>query len=695
MESITDLSIFLFACSKVRAWLGNGCAKRPISCAAPAHGLLTLGVSVSYGQNVMSRKHLPVARLVDQCWAKGMVHIQKQEWQAAAAAYDVICRHVPKDVLARLNLARALIRSGQVDQGIEQARLLLEQDPSNVLARQLLGQHFSSVGSHEEAILCLQGLPDEVDPPFDYLQALGVSQLQGHRYHDAIATFFKALEMRLDHAECHYQLGFAFKGLGMRREAIECMKTVLALNVPSLKLACLTQQIFMLRELCEWQDLSSLEAQMCHEIDALKPEDVSWSVVFACISVLDDPIRHLALERACANFYGRGVMPLSAVSLRSMPSRVRIGFVSADFHHHATSMLMVEVLEQLDRSRFEVCLYSHGPDDNTAMRRRVVAAADEFIEIGGMSDQSAAERIRADGTHVLVDLKGYTQDTRMGIFAYRPSPVQVTYLGFPGGTGAHFMDYLIGDPVVTPIEDAEHYLEKLALMPETYQPNDRMRPLPKPVTRRELGLPEDALVLCGFNLPHKLSPEVLDAWADLLKALPQAVLWLLAWIDGIDVTLTRELQARGIDASRVVFAKKMPVADHISRFAVADIYLDTWPYNGHTTASDALWAGVPVVTQSGKSFASRVASSLLGAVGLPELITHSTAEYVEKVKALANAPERRERLKQQLVQARDVAPLFDSTRFAAHFGLLLEEMVRRACSGKDKSHIHLDRDLAA
>jgi predicted O-linked N-acetylglucosamine transferase (SPINDLY family) len=263
----------------------------------------------------------------------------------------------------------------------------------------------------------------------------------------------------------------------------------------------------------------------------------------------------------------------------------------------------------------------------------------------------------------------------------------VTFLGFPGTTGADFVDYFIGDEIVSPLSQAVHYSEKLALMPRCYQPNDRQRPLPRPGTRALVGLPEAALVLCGFNQPFKLSPEVFDAWCGLLHRLPDAVLWLLQWNDQAPKQLRQEAAARGIDPQRLVFAPKVGLGDHISRLALADIFVDTWPCNGHTTASDALWAGLPVVTFAGAAFPSRVAASLLNAVGLPELACDTLADYERRILELAHDVPRRLALRDHLTKARDSAPLFDSTGYTLDFGKLLWTLAERWSQGLPPDHL--------
>jgi predicted O-linked N-acetylglucosamine transferase (SPINDLY family) len=626
-------------------------------------------------------------KAASQYWEQGLACAKRGQWGLAAELFKKACHAHPADTLFRLNLARALLRSGEADEAIEQVSLIIKQEPNNLLARQFLGECHCSKGQFGLAAKAMQALPDHLKPSAEYLQVLGNILFSAQRYREAVDVLMQALGMEIDHAVSHYRLGLSFNALGLKNEAVECFTTAMALDIGNGMLACRSLMAFIRRELCQW-DLAEAEmTEMNQLIDALQPDTVTWSSVFASVTLTADMDRQLKVARACANFYGHGIKPMPARPLTALPQRLRVGFVSSDFHHHATTILMAELLEKMDRSRFDIHLYSHGPDDGSPMRQRIKAAADAFVEVGELSDKVVAQMIRDDGIDVLVDLKGHTVNCRLGIFAYRAAPVQVSYLGFPGTTGASYIDYFIGDAVVSPIDQAEHYSEKLALMPVCYQPNDQQRALPQPVSRADHGLPEEALVLCGFNQPFKLSPEVFDVWCDLLAQRPDAVLWLLQWNDRVPDTLRAHALQRGIDPARLVFATKVHSAEHISRFALADIYLDTWPCNGHTTASDALWAGVPVVTYLGSSFASRVAASLLNAVGLADLITQDLAAYKALVLALADDPARRAAIRAGLLAARQSAPLFDSARYADDFSKLLWRMAERHAHGLAPDHL--------
>ena len=363
------------------------------------------------------------------------------------------------------------------------------------------------------------------------------------------------------------------------------------------------------------------------------------------------------------------------------PGRIRIGFLSCDFYHHATAVLMTELLERRDTARFETFLYSHSRDDDSDIGRRVRAACERFVDVRGIGNFAAAQRIRDDGIDILVDLKGHTRDSRMDLMAYRPAPVQAAYLGYPATTGAPFIDYVIGDRVTTPLVHAAHYTEHIAQLDGCYQPNDAARPLPPCPPRSALGLPDDAVVLCCFNQTYKLSPHMLDLWARILAGAPHTVLWMLAWNPHARENLLRELGTRGVPADRVFFATKLDLASHIARLRAADLFLDTWPCNAHTTASEALWAGVPVLTVPGPTFASRVAASLVTACGLGDLACTDDDHYVGLATALANEPATLQGLKIHLETQRHTLPLFDAQRLARDLDALLTRMHERHLAG--------------
>jgi predicted O-linked N-acetylglucosamine transferase (SPINDLY family) len=353
---------------------------------------------------------------------------------------------------------------------------------------------------------------------------------------------------------------------------------------------------------------------------------------------------------------------------------------------------MAELFERHDRSRFEILGFSFGPQKVDEMSKRISSAMDQFIDLRSMTDREAAELSRKLEVDIAVDLKGFTEDNRAGIFAQRTAPIQVSYIGYPGTMGADYMDYLIADPTLIPEASQQYYSEKIVYLPDSYQVNDSQRAISaKPCARVDEGLPESAFVFCCFNKTYKISPSVFDIWMRILSRVEGSVLWLLQENPWAVDNLRKEALRRGIDPTRLIFAKSLPVDEHLARQRLADLVLDTLPYNAHTTASDALWAGLPVLTRTGETFASRVAASLLRAVGLPELITTTESEFEELAVALAHNPERLHALRQRLQQNHLTAPLFDCQTYTRHLESAYSAIYERYHAGLPPDHIHIPR----
>lgn len=639
------------------------------------------------GGSRQSGHQAQVLKLAHQLWGQGVQLAKSGDWAGAEAAFQQACADCPGDMVYALNLAHAQHKRGAYEQAHLTAMLVLQKDADNALARDIAADCLKQQNRHAESAALMLSAPAQVPRNAEYYQNLGEALFNAGQHEQAIAALFEALSRDVSHALSHYRLGLSFNSLGLKKEATECFRTALVLGMGGGELAAQGMVTFIEHELCRWKHATEDVAVLRKLAAQLPREAASWASVFTQVTLTDNPEEHLRVARSCARYHARLIKPMSPLAQHPLGPRLKVGFVSSDFHHHATALLMAEVFEKLDRDRFEITLYSHGPEDGSAMRQRLKCAAQHFKEVSKLSDLEVAQQVRDDGIEVLVDLKGHTRDARLGIFAHRSAPVQVSYLGFPGTTGADYMDYFVGDAIVSPLEHAPYYSEKLALMPGCYQPNDRQRPKPQPMTRAEAGLPETGLVLCGFNQPFKLSPEVFDVWCRLLNQVPGSVLWLLRWNEQSPEYLLQEAVARGIDPARVVFAPRIGTEQHLSRLALADVFIDAWPCNGHTTASDALWAGVPVVTYAGTSFASRVAASLLTAVGLPELIAHSVPDYQSKVLALAQTASQRQRLREHLIMARDTSPLFDSDAFTKNFGALLWRMAERWSQGLAPDHL--------
>ena len=419
----------------------------------------------------------------------------------------------------------------------------------------------------------------------------------------------------------------------------------------------LSQLLFVKRWLADWQDLGTLEQQFSDGV-------ARGRALLSPFVLLGQPSTR-AEQRRCAEAWSAALAGAPLRTRRRLGSgRLRIGYLSADFHTHATAFLAAGLFERHDRKRFEVAAYSIGPDDASPMRARLVRAFDRFVDLAGVAPEAVAARIRDDEIDLLIDLKGHTAGAPPRVLALRPAPMQAHYLGYPGTLGGGLVDWLIGDAVVTPPAHAADFSEALVRLPGSYQVNDRERPIAAAPPRATLGLPDDALVLCNFNATWKLRPEAFDAWTTILRRVPNAVLWLLARRadDPAVANLRREIELRGVDPARLIFAAARPNAEYLGLYAHADLFLDTWPYNAHTTGSDALWAGCPVVTMPGETFANRVGESLSLAVGLPELVARDVDDYVAVGVSLALDTDARMRLRRHLAETGRRSSLFDTER---------------------------------
>lgn len=387
---------------------------------------------------------------------------------------------------------------------------------------------------------------------------------------------------------------------------------------------------------------------------------------------------------ACARIYTQYKYPAVAFPARdSHPQgKIRLGYVCSDFRAQATMHLAAGLFEHHDRSRFEVAGFDNSIEDGSPMRRRVIQAFDRFLPIQNLSDREAANLIAEDKVDILVNLNGYFGVPRMGVFALRPAPVQVNYLGFAGSLGAEYMDYILADAEVIPAGEEEFYTEKVVRLPGSYQINDSMRPQPAPSSRALHGLRETDFVFCHFNYSYKITPEVFAVWLQLLKNVQPSVLWLLESNPLFSANLRSTAAHAGVDPSRLVFAPVTEISAHLSRLALGDLFLDSLPYNAHTTASDALWAGLPLITCRGKTFAGRVAASLLHAVGLPELITESMDEYAALALALANDRVLLQSYRDRLIRERTRLPLFDTRRTTQQIEIAYEKMTARLNSNE-------------
>jgi protein O-GlcNAc transferase len=489
----------------------------------------------------------------------------------------------------------------------------------------------------------------------------GAHYNRGHLLHElsrfdaAIESYERAIALSAEYAEAHYARGVALARRGRHEAALASFDVALALK-PEMPLLY-GMRLLSRTQLCDWGDLDADVARLATLIERGEPA----SGPFAVLSVADSP----ALQLRSAQLLVRERFALND-ALGPIPKypreeRIRIGYFSADLHNHATLHLMAGLFEMHDRSRFECTAFSFGVPVQDGMRERAQAALEHFVDVRDRSDQQVAMMARELRIDIAVDLKGFTDGNRTGIFALRAAPLQVSYLGYPGTMGAQYIDYLIADRSLIPESAQRHYSEQIIYLPDSYQVNDDRRVIADDsLTREQCGLPPVGFVYCCFNSPYKILPGTFESWMRILSRVPGSVLWLLADNAAAERNLRREALERGVDPGRLVFAPRLPLAEHLARHRLADLFLDTFPCNAHTTASDALWAGLPVLTRSGEGFAARVASSLLSAVALPELSASTPAQYEESAVALAQDFRTLTEIRQRLAAGLRTAPLFDT-----------------------------------
>ena len=437
-------------------------------------------------------------------------------------------------------------------------------------------------------------------------------------------------------------------------------------------------------KICSWSGL----AESLEDISKKMVANEKVTNPFPLLALNDDTFLH----KKSSEIYIQSRYPfnlvLEPIAKRPQSQKIRVGYFSADFHNHATGYLMAELFELHDKSQFELVAFSFGPIANDEMRQRLLKSFDQFIEVGRKSDVEVAKLSRNLNIDIAVDLKGFTQDARTGIFSHRAGPIQVNYLGYPGTLGADYMDYIIADKTLIPPQSQQSYSEKVVYLPNSYQVNDRQRIISdKQFKRLELGLPENGFVFCCFNNSYKILPVTFDGWLRILRAVEGSVLWLLQDNSWAAENLKKEAEKQGIAPDRLVFAERLSLPEHLARHRQADLFLDTLPCNAHTTTSDALWAGLPVLTLMGGSFASRVAASLLNAIGLPELITNTQEQYVALAIELAINPKKLENIKLKLANNRLIAPLFDTPLFTKNLESAYVKMMERYQTDLEPGHI--------
>ena len=510
--------------------------------------------------------------------------------------------------------------------------------------------------------------------------------LQGmNRNEDALAAFEKASSLKPDFIQALISSGSVLAALKRFEEAAANYEKALTLN-PDMPYVRGNLVLYRL-QCCDWRHLKNDRTRIAADVKAGKPVIQPFINVTLSSSMAD--------QLQCARSSIAYQWPKQSRALWRGESygheKIRVAYISADFRDHAVARLVAGLFEHHDRSRFETTGISLVADDGSAMRQRLRGAFDRFIDADRQSDEPVATLIRRMEIDIAVDLMGFTSGCRPGILAFRPAPVQVNFLGYPGTMGTPYVDYIVADRFVIRDEDRAFYAEKIVTLPDAYQCNDRQRAIAAATpSRAGLGLPEGAFVYCCFNNSNKLTPEMFDIWMRLLQQVEGSVLWLLEDNPTASRNLRREAAARGVAAERLVFAPRVKPAEHLARHRAADLFLDTLPYGAHTTGSDALWSGLPVLSCFGTSFAGRVGTSLLNAAGLPELITDSLQAYETLALKLARDRDALDSLRKKLALNRDTCALFDTARFTRHFEVALTTMRERQRAGQSPAHLRVD-----
>ncbi len=616
---------------------------------------------------------------------RGCVLLALERPDEALACFLRALQANPDHAEAANNRADALRQLGRLEQALEASEQALAIQPDLAAAHGNRGAVLAQMRRWAEAIAAFDAALALAPADAGVHCNRGNALLAVHRLDEAMASFHRAIEIDPGLDDARAALGEACLRARRHRDAADAFAQLVAAN-PGYPYA-LGNLLHARMLCCDWQELEPLRKQVSAGLAA--GAEVVEPFVLQGISGSEAELRR------CAEVFAAAQFPPQPTLARPKPaspqdSRIVIGYLCGEFRQQATSILMCGVFEQHDRSRFLLLAFDNGGGDGSSHRRRIEAAFEEIIDIRGRSDREAAELIRDLGVDVLVNLNGYFGDGRQGVFAHRPAAIQVNYLGFPGTLGAEYIDYLIADATVIPAQDREHYIEKIVYLPGCYQANDAGRAAStRPVTRAGAGLPDDAFVYCCFNNSYKITPPTFDGWLRILAQVEGSVLWLLQPDAAAVANLRREAGRRGIDGSRLLFAPHVPPDEHLARHALADLFLDTLPYNAHTTGSDALWSGLPVLTRIGSTFAGRVGASLLRTIGLPELITTTEAQYEALAVALAGDRNRLAALRSRLQSGAAGSPLFDTPRFTMQLEAAYALMVERQREGLPPEHLSI------
>jgi protein O-GlcNAc transferase len=614
---------------------------------------------------------------------RGVILNDLKRFEEALASYDRALVLRPDHAETYNNLGTALSNLKRLDDALISYDRAIELKPDYAEAYNNRGLVFYDLKRRDKA---LASYNQAISLKPDYAEAYynrGVTLNDLKLMNEALASYDRAVELNPEYADAYHNRGIILNDLNRLDEALASYDRAITLMPDQEFLYGYWLHNHM--QLCYWSNYDNKMMLLSNKIE----RDEKASVPFVLLA----QSHSRTLQRKVAEIFVQSRYPandaLPPLSKHPKHNKIRIGYFSADFRNHPVSFLTAELFEVHDRSRFELIAFYFGPDTEDEMKTRVAAAFDQFIDVRQLSDQEIALMARNLEIDIAIDLGGFTALSRTGIFASRAAPLQVSYLGYLGTMGADYMDYLIADATIVPQQHQKDYTEKIIYLP-SYQVNDTKRIIADKVfTREELGLPSTGFVFCCLNNNYKITPNIFDMWMRILHQVAHSVLWLLSVDKAVENNLRVEASRRGIDAKRLIFAKHLPLPEYLARYRAADLFLDTSPYNAGTTASDALWAGLPVLTYLGETFAGRMAASLLNAIHLPELITATPQEYETQAIALATQPEKLMKIKQKLANNRLTTPLFDTQQFSNHIEAAYTQIYQRYQADLMPDHIHV------
>jgi protein O-GlcNAc transferase len=641
---------------------------------APPSVLMRLGLALSYqgkhgdAIDALERALELDPALLDAHAGLGRAYGAQGRWAQAQRAFETVLARLPDDPDTLYNLGIVSVELGDTGAACAWFERCLARAPGQIEARERLAAAYLALGRFAQATAELRRIVEALPGNFQAICSLAEATFQGNEIEEALGYARRARDLDPSQSRPYGVIAQMHHVRGELDLAVEAVEEGFARTGADALLGTL---VHLTHRQCDWRRWSSawllMEAKLATSADLGSP---LW-----LLSENTTPGQQLSYtQRWVAQNYP-AARPAALSPRARTHERIRVGYYSGDFHQHPVPCLAVETFELHDRSRFEVFAYSYGPDDGSAMRRRLENAFEHFVDVAWDPDDVVEKRIREDDLDILIDLKGYTAGDRLAVMARRPCPLQVEWLGYPGTMGAPFIDYVIADGIVIPPDAEQHYAERVVRVPHCYQANDRRRPTTEPRSRADYGLPSDGFVFCCFGQTAKITPDVFDCWMALLRAVPGSVLWLLEDNRWATANLKSAAQAEGVDAGRVIIAPRLPVIEHLARYRAADLALDTFPYTSHTTGSDALWSGCPLVALRGETFAARVSASLLTHCGLADLITESLDQYRELALRIATDTACLQALRTRLAAARESAPLFDSEAFTRGLETLYLQLI--------------------